>query len=105
MSTKFGEDLFSKVKKIKQSKKDIVYGYFKQIRNNKLTSNNGKNNIPELILFICLIYYYQFDILGKCCKDIIISGDDNNIIKKINNKVWVDIIKNKKHFAMEIRGY
>ena len=89
-----------KVKQVEQSTKDVVFGYIKR-------SYNDKKIIPELILYICLSYYYQFEIFDKelCSKELKISGLDKNIITKtegphsfecnVFGKQWIDSNTNK----------
>ena len=81
------KEIFSKIKRIPPFAKNIVYGYIRlQIIKNQY------DNIPELIFFICLIYYYQFDIFGKHSKNLIILGDAKNIITKTKGRPQWDPI-------------
>ena len=80
LKTSGDDDIFSKIKQIKQSEKDVVYGYIRNAENDyKLITNN----IPELIFFICLMYYYELDIFETYSEKLQISGSRNSIIEKI----------------------
>ena len=70
-----------KLKTIDQSKQDIIFGFIKQINTNK-----GNIEVPELIIYIILSYYYEYEIFDKefCSKTISISGMNKNIITKTN---------------------
>ena len=70
--------LFAQIKTIKQSVQDIIYGYIRNIEK----INNDYNNIPELIVFLCLAFYHQFDVFEKYSRNYTISGDERNIITK-----------------------
>ena len=63
---------------LEHDKKDIVFGYIKKINKNK------NKQIPELIYYICLWFYYEQEIFDKnlCSKGLKLSGKCNNIITK-----------------------
>ena len=44
--------------------------------------SNSTQNIPELIVFVCLAYYYESKIFEIAHYSLVISGDNNNIIEK-----------------------
>ena len=77
------------LKKLKQKKQQdqfIVFGYFRHICN----TNNNHNCVPELIVYICLSYYYIFDVFDIKSNELSVSGPFNNIIKRSKCKTfWV----------------
>ena len=80
MASKQIELDLKKLKQIEQFEKDIVFGYIKKIVANK------NNKIPQLITFIILAFYYEFEIFDNnlSSKELTLSDLKNNIITKKN---------------------
>ena len=68
-----------KLKQIDQKIQEVVFGYIRMVFYNH---NNNQNTIPQLIFFICLLYYHEYDIFGPISKECEISGKTNNIITR-----------------------
>ena len=75
---------FDKLKHIEQSQKDIVYGYIHEVQL-LLPNDDSFYNIPSLVIFTCLAYYYPDEYFTKYNenieindkKDTICSSDDD----------------------------
>ena len=83
--------LLSKAKSINQQNKDIVNGYLRNLT--QLLSTQSTLVLPSLILYLCLIYFYDGNDWDETLKglDIIISSnkrienmarDDQTIVDK-----------------------
>ena len=85
-SVETDDNIFSKMKRVKQSSKDLVRGYLNQLQRKHNTTSN--NNVPDLIFFTCLSFYCIFNIFELCSKSLIISGENNNIVTKVSGSKW-----------------
>ena len=56
------------LKQIQDTTKNLIFGYVRNIKNMLLITNQLFHNIPELVSYIILLYFYQqefFAISGK----------------------------------------
>ena len=83
---------FSRVKLIDDDTKLLLHGYINKLNETDIPT-------PKEIIFICVLYFYQFEQFGDHSKDIIISSTDDTIgIKNIcspkspyNNGSWKSV--------------
>eukprot|EP01084_Bolivina_argentea_P204012 348354_1 len=76
---------FDVITEVDQKTKDIVLGFIK--KSNQLLVNNSNFIIPEIIHFVCLLYYYQSEYFTQH-GDAINIGHTNDIAKFSDNTIY-----------------
>ena len=75
---------FDRIKDIEQTQKDIVYGFIRGAQQLLPNEENSYYNIPSLVIFTCLAYYYNTEYFSKYGEAIELNDEKDTI----SNETW-----------------
>ena len=103
-------ETFEKVKRIDERDKFVVSGFVREIEN-VLPNNNPFYNVTDLIIYLILAFYYEFDEWDPLFKSNHIKIDGNVVINTFGRKYATVFLKNickspnKYHWKFKIKKY